>query len=102
MIATLSRSKAWIQKRAQMAIYRLLQNLPLGPEELERLASAYEAALKALQLTNRQDPVTELVARKIIEVGQTGWRDPAKICEIALGELAPQLAGVNSAEKKAV
>jgi hypothetical protein len=83
-----------------MAIYRLLQNLPLGPEELERLARAYEAALEALHLTDREDPMTELVAKKVIEVGQLGWRDPAKICEIVVRELAPQGApGKNAAGK---
>ena len=70
-----------------MPIHRLLQNVPLGPDEINRLSLAYEAALIALKLADREDPITQIIAKKIIEVGQTGWRDPAKICEIAIQEL---------------
>jgi hypothetical protein len=70
-----------------MAIYRLLQNMPLSPEDISRLAAAYEAALKALGLTDRNDPITELVARKIIEISQTGVRDPLQISRLAVTEL---------------
>jgi hypothetical protein len=31
-----------------MAIYKLVQNTPLGPEEIRRLTTAYELTLKAL------------------------------------------------------
>jgi hypothetical protein len=31
-----------------MAIYRILQNSPLSPEDINRLVTAYEATLKAL------------------------------------------------------
>ena len=40
-----------------------------------------------LQLANRQDPITELVAKKIIDVAQLGERDPKRLCEKALTEL---------------
>ena len=72
-----------------MAIYRILQNMPLSPEDISRLVAAYEAALKALGLTDRSDPITELVARKIIEIGQTGVRDPLEISKRAVAELGP-------------
>ena len=62
-----------------MAIYRILQNSPLSPEDVGRLVAAYEATLKALDLADRSDPITELVARKIIDIGQTGVRDPMQI-----------------------
>jgi hypothetical protein len=39
-----------------VAIYRLLQNSPLGPEELKRLADAYERTLITLRLKDRDDP----------------------------------------------
>ncbi|WP_439400440.1 hypothetical protein ACRQ5Q_43775 (plasmid) [Bradyrhizobium sp. PMVTL-01] len=63
-----------------MAIYRILQNLPLGPEEIARLSAAYEQALRTIGVEDRNDPLTELIAKKIIEVGQTGLKDPAQIC----------------------
>ena len=62
-----------------MAIYRLLQKSAFGPEEIERMTTAYEDALRALGLTDRSDPMTEILAKKIIEIAQTGERDPAKI-----------------------
>jgi hypothetical protein len=70
-----------------MAIYRILQNMPLAPEDIGRLVSAYEAALKALELADRTDPITEIVAKKIIEIGETGVRDPLQISKLALRDL---------------
>ena len=62
-----------------MAIYRLFQKSAFGPEEIERMTTAYVEALRALGLTNRADPMTEILARKIIEIAQTGERDPMRI-----------------------
>ena len=62
-----------------MAIYRLLQKSAFGPEEIERMTTAYEDALRVLGLTDRSDPMTEILAKKIIEIAQTGERDPARI-----------------------
>jgi hypothetical protein len=41
-------------------------------------------ALKELRLTNRLDPLTETIAQYIIEIGQTGEKDSARICELAV------------------
>jgi hypothetical protein len=71
-----------------MAIYRLLQNSPMGPEDIRRLVTAYEQTLLALNLTDRNDPITEIVAKKIIEIGQTGVKDPDKISQLAIKDLA--------------
>jgi hypothetical protein len=67
-----------------MTIHRLLQNTPLGQQDIERLVTAYEQALRALDLKERDDPVTQAVAKKIIEIGQTGIRDPAQISQLAI------------------
>jgi hypothetical protein len=72
-----------------MAIYRILQNMPLAPEDISRLVTAYEATLKALDLTDRNDPITELIARKIIEIAQTGVRDPLQLSKLAIRDLGP-------------
>jgi hypothetical protein len=71
-----------------MAIYRILQKSPLSPEDVSRLTTAYEATLKALDLIDRSDPITELVARKIVEIGQTGVRDPLQISKLAVTDLS--------------
>lgn len=48
-----------------------MQNLPLGPDEIARLSTAYEQALHTIGVEDRRDPLTELIAKKIIEIGQT-------------------------------
>lgn len=70
-----------------MAIYRLLERSSFGPRDVERMIAAYEDALRVLHLVNRTDPVTEIVAKKIIEVARTGERDPAAIRARAIEEL---------------
>jgi hypothetical protein len=70
-----------------MPIYRLLQNSPLGPDEIAILTDAYEQTLGKLSLADRNDPVKETVAKKIIELGQRGVRDPKEISALAIKEL---------------
>ena len=70
-----------------MTVYRLLENTAFGPEEIERLVAAYEKTLRALGLKDRNDPITQLVAEKIIAVGRLGIEDPAEISKLALKEL---------------
>jgi hypothetical protein len=70
-----------------MSIYRLLQHTSFGPEEIARLVTAYEETLRALRLNNRSDPITQLVAEKIIAVGRLGIEDPAEISKLVLKEL---------------
>jgi hypothetical protein len=73
-----------------MPIYRLLQNVPMGPEEISRLTTAYEHTLRTIGLVDRNDPITELIAKKIIEIAQTGVREPADISALAIKELGVQ------------
>ena len=84
------RGEGWI---SAMAIYRLLQNSPFGPEEISRLVFAYEESLKALGLKDRSDPITQMVAKKIIEIGQTGVRDPFQLATLAVRELGGKPTG---------
>jgi hypothetical protein len=62
----------------------------MGPEEISRLSTAYEQTLKALSLKDRNDPLTEMIAKKIIEIGQTGVKDPDQISKIAIKGLGIQ------------
>ncbi|MFY9957248.1 hypothetical protein [Bradyrhizobium sp.] len=48
------------------------------------MAAAYEQALRALDLRERDDPLTQAVAKKVIEIRQTGIRDPAQISKLAI------------------
>ena len=71
----------------QMAIYRLLRNSPLKPEEVSRLEAAYEQALRTLCVKERDDPLTEMIAKKIIKIAKTGIRDPTQIAARVIKEL---------------
>jgi hypothetical protein len=51
------------------------------------LTEAYERTLKSLSLVERNDPLTELVAKKVIELGQRGVRDPKELSALAIKEL---------------
>jgi hypothetical protein len=68
-------------------IYRLLRNSAFLPEDVQRLGEAYEQALKESRLVDRNDPLAETVAQHIIEVAQTGERDPGRICALALEQM---------------
>jgi hypothetical protein len=74
-----------------MTIRRLLRNDGLrAPEETERLDRAYRYALRSLYLVDRNDPVTEIVAKAVIEIDATGVRDPMEISKIAVKQLGIQ------------
>ena len=64
-----------------MAIYKLIQNTVFEPKDIERLVTAYEQTLRALRLKDRSDPITQLVAEKIIAIGRLGIEDPAERTE---------------------
>jgi hypothetical protein len=70
-----------------MAIYRLLKNSTLGPEEIGHVTAAYEQALHILCVKDRDDPLTEMIARKIIKIAQTGVHDAEQLSARAIREL---------------
>ena len=70
-----------------MAVYRLFENAAFGPEEIRSMSIAYESALRVLGLIDRNDPVTELVAKKIIEIAQTGERNSQRLTALAIDQL---------------
>ena len=76
----------WCKEGCGMPIQRLLEGSGLGHKDVERLNRAYRDALHAMHLVDRNDPVTEMVARKIIEIGKNGG-DPAEIAKMAMKEL---------------
>jgi hypothetical protein len=72
-----------------MAIYRLLENpaLGLGPKEVNCIIKAYEQTLHALCVKDRDDPLTEMVAKTIIKIAQAGVNDPAQLSAVAIIQL---------------
>ena len=70
-----------------MPISRLLKNGKISPEAVERLDRAFTFTLKSLQLPDRNDPVCEIVARKVVEIDAAGIREPQEIAKRAAREL---------------
>jgi hypothetical protein len=70
-----------------MAIYKLIANGSFGPKEIEAMSAAYESALINLGITNRQDQITELIARAIVNVVATGERDANVVEQRAINAL---------------
>jgi hypothetical protein len=57
------------------------------PEQVMALNDAFNSALAELNLTDRQDPLAEIVAKKIIEIARGGERDPERLRELALSDI---------------
>jgi hypothetical protein len=70
-----------------MAIYKLIANGSFGPDEIEVMKSAYEAALIEVGVIDRDDPITELIAKSVVNVTATGERDSRQVMERALNAL---------------
>jgi hypothetical protein len=70
-----------------MAIYRFIANGSFGPDEIKVMTEAYEGALIDLRIVNRDDPVTELIAKSIVNVTASGERDAIAVKERAVNAL---------------
>ena len=70
-----------------MPINRLLADSKLGSDEIENLNRAFKQALRSLHLVDRNDPLAEIVARKIIEIGARGVGDATEIADMAVKQL---------------
>jgi hypothetical protein len=70
-----------------MAIYKLVQNTPLGPEEIRRLTTAYELTLKALASKIAATPSRNSSPKRYSRIGQTCIEDPAQISKLAIKQL---------------
>jgi hypothetical protein len=62
----------------------LVMKVVFDPEAIERMVVAFKAACQSLQLVDRDDLLTQIVARKVIEVAGTGERDPERLRDLVL------------------
>jgi hypothetical protein len=93
--------RCWTGARARFvelapmtSLYRLLraeneiaEGGSFSPQDVALLGNAYEAILVVLRLDDRDDPLTEIIAAKLIELFQAGERDPAKLGDRTIQEL---------------
>jgi hypothetical protein len=70
-----------------MPINRLLVGTKLEQEEVETLERAFAYTLKSLHLVDRNDPICEIVARKVIEIASAGTHDPKEIAKLTANQL---------------
>jgi hypothetical protein len=52
------------------------------------MTAAFDAIRASLRLADRDDPLTEIVARRVIEMAGTGERDPERLYDLVLLSLA--------------
>jgi hypothetical protein len=71
-----------------MPISRLLDEAKLTPERRHVLQLAFDSTLRKLDLVDRNDPICEIVARKVIEIGANSPANAIAISEIAYRDLA--------------
>jgi hypothetical protein len=69
-----------------MPLYRLLENSAFTPELILAMSKAYEGARQELGLIDKDDPLTQLLASKVIELAQRGVSDPARLQAMVLSE----------------
>lgn len=71
-----------------MPITRLLSEGNFTPEQRHVFELAFNATLRKLNLVDRNDPACEIVARKVIEIGETGVTNAVALSEIVYRQLA--------------
>ena len=65
-------------------IIPFLKDNSFDPELTQAVGEAYDRVRKMLHDKGQPDLVQEIIARRVIEIAQTGERDPARISERAL------------------
>jgi elongation factor P hydroxylase len=72
---------------AKVPITPFLKGQAFDPELVNAMGVAFSKTCDALGLTERSDPITALVAEKIVELAQRGLRNPAAMHRMAMTEL---------------
>jgi hypothetical protein len=72
-----------------MPITAFLDNEAFEPELIEAMSAAFTEACSTLGLADRTDPITEIVARKVIEAAQCGLRTRTALYQSAMREFSP-------------
>jgi len=61
-----------------------------APEEVAMLGKVFEDLLQTLGLVDRQDSMTEMVAKKLVELATSGIRDPARLKALTIQAFTQQ------------
>jgi hypothetical protein len=72
-----------------MPITPFLSGHVFDPETLQNMSAAFEAACEKIGLTIRHDPATEIVAKFIVGLAQTGVHDLDSLLAATLERFNP-------------
>jgi hypothetical protein len=68
-----------------MPIYDLLRRQGVfAPDEVAMLGNVFERVLQSLSLVDRKDPITVMVAKKLVDLATSGIRDPDRLRALTL------------------
>ena len=63
-----------------MPIYEILRRQGVfTPDEVAMLGNVFKGVLETLGLVDRKDSMTEMVAKKLVELATAGMRDPDRL-----------------------
>jgi hypothetical protein len=65
-------------------INSLLQGRAFDAEVVAMMGEVFEDVAKTLGLIHRKDPVTELIAHRVVELVQSGEGDPVRLKQLTL------------------
>lgn len=68
--------------------YSVIADAGLESDAVIAVLVAFERVREALGLADRTDPLTMIVANKLIELAKAGERDPQRLCELTLRAIA--------------
>jgi hypothetical protein len=72
-------------------IYEILRRQgSFEPEEVAMLGKVLEDVLQTLGLVNREDPLTVMVAKSLVEYAKTGIRDPDRLKALTIQSFTRQ------------
>jgi hypothetical protein len=65
-------------------------NASFEPEEVVMLGNVFEDVLQTLGLVDREDPLTAMLAKGLVEYAKTGIRDPDRLKALTLQTFGQQ------------
>jgi hypothetical protein len=69
----------------------------MGNEHIEAMRVAYRRICDVLQLDcRREDPMTEIIVMKIVELAEVGEYDPMQVSERVLADLKASHSGIRT------
>ena len=74
-----------------MPITEFMNGFRTDPETRRLMGLAFELTRVTLRLSDRKDPIIQLVADRIIELAKTGERNPERLCDLALASIRREM-----------